>query len=119
MVLVVELELQPEARNATARTNPKKIANKILRLRGLPVPISPKPTIGSQSAYVNPRRSNPLVVVTRAVVEMANALLCAPLLMFGIGLLVKVQFEPDGSPAPQANETEFENPDPVGVTVTA
>lgn len=119
VVLVVELELQPDARSATASTNPKKIANKTLRFRRSPVPISPKPTIGSQSAYVRPCRSKPLVVVTRAVVEIANTLLCGPLLIFGIGLLVNVQFDPDGKPAPQANDTEFENPEPVGVTVIA
>lgn len=119
VVLVVELELQPEARRATASTNPKKMENRTLRFLELPVPMSPKPTIGSQSAYVKPRRSKPAVVVTRAVVEIANALLCGPLLMFGIGLFVKVQFEPEGNPAPQANDTEFENPEPVGVTVIA
>ena len=36
--------------------------------------------------------------------------------MLGIGLLVKEQLAPNGSPDPQASETDPGNPAPVGVT---
>ena len=38
--------------------------------------------------------------------------------MLGIGLLVKVQFAPDGKPEAQESETDSGKPAPVGVTVT-
>jgi hypothetical protein len=49
---------------------------------------------------------------------MSSVLLCGPLLRFGIGFAAeKAQVDWDGSPDPQANDTDS-GKIPVGVTVT-
>jgi hypothetical protein len=58
-----------------------------------------------------------VVVVTRAIVEIDNVRLCGPLFMLGIELLLKLQVDPAGNPAPQASVTDSENPELVGETV--
>ncbi len=82
-----------------------------------PAPSKAMPDIGSQ-AWNGPFPGNrSAVVVTRAVVFITSDRLCAPLLRLGIGLLVKLQVAPVGSPE-HAKETVSGNPAPVGVTVT-
>ena len=116
---MVDFELHPACNNAIPSTRTKKIPKSIRRLRETPAPINPTPKMGNQRAYAAPRRNNPAVVVTRAMVEIASVRLCGPLLMLemvdpvGSG---KVQDAPAGSPAPHEIATDSGKPDPVGVT---
>ncbi len=118
VVEVVDFELHPICRSAVPSTTAKKTPSSTRRLRAEPTPTNPTPKNGKSSAKIGPRCSRPEVVVTRAVVEIASVRLCAPPLMFGMGLLVNVQVEPEGNPEPQASETDSGKPAPVGVTLT-
>lgn len=119
VVVVVDFELHPACNNAIPSTRTKKTPKSIRRLRETPAPIKPTPKMGNQRAYAAPRRNKPVVVVTRAMVEIASVRLCGPLLMLemvdpvGSG---KVQVAPAGSPAPHVIATDSGKPDPVGVT---
>lgn len=71
----------------------------------IPRPRSANPEIGSQEAYTGPSRcSFPVMVVVRIVVPMVSVVVAGPVDKLGMGLVLKVVVDPEGSPDPTATE---------------